>query len=163
MVQQEGQRLVDRRGGDGVVIVQHQDQALGQLGQCVEQQGQGRLDRRLVQHIQRRHGQIRLHNFGIYVERSLGGQTVEVVLYDEMVRIEQAAQQVVSYPCVYDARQRRITEVDASGRQQYGQVPVIQLVLFTLALVHTVWRMPPYRRTPESRRALSAPQMLLFP
>jgi hypothetical protein len=50
------------------------------------------------------------------------------MVYDDMVRIEPAAQPVVSYPCVYDARQRRITEVDASGRQQYGQIPVIQLV-----------------------------------
>jgi transposase InsO family protein len=111
----------------------------------------------------RRHGQIRLHNFGLYVERDLWGHTVEVVLYDDMVRIEQAAQPVVSYPCVDDTRQRRITAVEASGRQQYGQGPVIQLVLFTLALVRTVWRMPLYRRTPASRRALSAPQMPLFP
>jgi hypothetical protein len=111
----------------------------------------------------RRHGQIRLHNFGLYVERDLWGHTVEVVLYDDMVRIEQAAQPVVSYPCVYDTRQRRMTAVDASGRQQYGQVPVIQLVFFTLALVRTVWRMPLYRRTSASRRALSAPQMPLFP
>jgi hypothetical protein len=80
-----------------------------------------------------------------------------------MVRIEQAAQQVVAYPCVYDTRQRRIIAVDASGRQQYLEVPVIQLVLFTLALVRTVWRMPLYRRTPTSQRALSAPQMPLFP
>jgi transposase InsO family protein len=111
----------------------------------------------------RRHGQIRLHNFGLYVERDLWGHTVEVVLYDDMVRIEQAAQPVVSYPCVYDTRQRRMTAVDASGRQQYGQVPVIPLVFFTLALVRTVWRMPLYRRTSASRRALSAPQMPLFP
>jgi hypothetical protein len=93
------------------------------------------------------HGQIRLHNFGLYVERGLWGQTVEVVLHDDMVRIEQAAQQVVSYPCVYDTRRQRITEVDASGRQQYLQLPVVQLVLFTLALVRTVWCMPRYCRT----------------
>jgi hypothetical protein len=111
----------------------------------------------------RQHGQIRRHNFGLYVERRLGGQPVEVGLYDAMVRLEQAAQPVVSYPWVYDTRQRRITAVEASGRQQDGQVPVIQVVLCTLALVHTVWRMPRYRRTPASRRALSAPQMLLFP
>ncbi len=59
-----------------------------------------------------------------------------------MVRIEQAEQLAVSYPCVYDPRQRRITEVDASGRHQYIQVPVMQLVFFTLALVCMVWRMP---------------------
>jgi hypothetical protein len=109
-----------------------------------------------------RHGQIRLHNVGLYVEQGLWGQTVEVVLYDDVVRIEQAAQQVVSYPCVDDTRQRRITEVDASGRQQYVQVPVIQLVVFTLALVRTVWGMPLYHRTQESRRVLSATPMSLL-
>jgi hypothetical protein len=76
---------------------------------------------------------------------------------------EAQAQQVVSYPCVFDTRQRRITAVDASGRQPYLEVPVIQLVLFTRALVRTVWRMPRYRRTPTSQWALSAPQMPLFP
>jgi hypothetical protein len=111
----------------------------------------------------RQYGQIRLHNFGLYVERGLWGHTVEVVMYDDMVRIEQAAQPVVSSPCVYDTGQRRITAVEASGRQQYVQVPAIQLVLFTLALLRSVWCMPRYRRTQESRRALSAPQMSLLP
>jgi hypothetical protein len=109
----------------------------------------------------RQHGQIRLHTFGLYVERDLWGHTVEVVVSDEMVRIEQAAQPVVSYPCVYDTGQRQIPAVEASGRQQYLEVPVIQLVLFTLALVRTVWCMPRYRRTHEARQALSAPQMSL--
>jgi hypothetical protein len=109
----------------------------------------------------RQHGQIRLHNFGLYVERDLWGHTVEVVVYDDMVRIEQAAQPVVSYPCVYDTGQRQITAVEASGRQPYLEVPVIQWVLFTLALVRPVWCMPRYRRTRESRQALSAPQMSL--
>jgi hypothetical protein len=86
-----------------------------------------------------------------------------ITLYDDMVRIERAEQPVVSYPCVYDTGQRQITAVDASGRQQYLEVPVIQLVLFTLALVRTVWCMPRYRRTHESRHALSAPQMSLLP
>jgi hypothetical protein len=80
-----------------------------------------------------------------------------------MVRIAQAEQPVVSSPCVYDTGQRQITAVDASGRQQYLEVPVIQLVLFTRALVRTVWCMPRYRRTHESRHALSAPQMSLLP
>jgi hypothetical protein len=109
----------------------------------------------------RRHGQIRLHNFGLYVERGLWGHTVEVVVYDEMVRIEQAAPQVVSSPCVYDTRQRRVTAVDASGRQPYLEVPVIQLVVCTRALVRTVWRLPRSRRRRASRHALSAPQMRL--
>ncbi len=111
----------------------------------------------------RRHGQIRLHNFGLYVERGLQGHTVEVAVYDAMVRIAQAAQQVVSYPCVDDTRQRRVTAVEASGRQPDLEVPVIQLVLFTLTLVRTVWCMPRYRRRHESRQALSAPQMSLLP
>jgi hypothetical protein len=38
-------------------------------------------------------------------------------VYDDLLRIEQAEQMVVSYPCVYDPRQRRITEIDALGRQ----------------------------------------------
>jgi hypothetical protein len=38
----------------------------------------------------RRHGQIRLHNFGLYVDRRLRGQTVKVLMYDEALRIEQA-------------------------------------------------------------------------
>jgi hypothetical protein len=104
----------------------------------------------------RRHGQIRLHNFGLYVERGLWGHAVEVVVYDDVVRIEQAEQPVVSYPCVYAA-------VEASGRQQYLPVPVMQLVLFTLTLARTVWCMPHYRRTHDSRQALSAPQMPLLP
>jgi hypothetical protein len=80
-----------------------------------------------------------------------------------MVRIEQAEQLVVSYPCVYDTRQQRVTEIDASGRQQYVQVPVRQLVLLTLALVHTVWRMPLYHRTQGAQRALATLQMSLLP
>src|SRR5512134_1870324 len=60
----------------------------------------------------RQYGQIRLHNFGLYVDEGLWGHTVEVFVYDDMVRIEQTEQLVVSYPCVYTAQQRRITAVD---------------------------------------------------
>jgi hypothetical protein len=111
----------------------------------------------------RQYGQIRLHNFGLYVEPGLWGQRVEVWVYDDLLRIEQAEQMVVSYPCVYDPRQRRITEIDASGRQQYVEVPVMQLVFLALALVRTVWRMPRYYRTdtPPSVRAVR--QMRLWP
>ena len=63
---------------------------------------------------------------------------------------------------VYDPRQRRITAIDARGRQQYCDVPVMQLVLFTLALVRTVWCMPRYRRIAEPRRVLLAPQINLW-
>jgi hypothetical protein len=48
----------------------------------------------------RRQGQIRLHNFGLYIDQGLWGQTVEVLLYDDAVRIEQAERLLVSYPCV---------------------------------------------------------------
>jgi hypothetical protein len=90
-------------------------------------------------------GHIRLHNFGLYVDHGLSGQTVEVLIYDKALRIEQAEHLLVSYPCVYDTRQRRIIAVDGTGRQHYRQVPVIQLMLWALELVRTVWRMPRYR------------------
>ena len=110
----------------------------------------------------RQYGQIRLHNLGLNVDQGLWGHTVEVWVYDDVVRIEQGEQVVVSYPCVYDPRQRRITDVDAPGRQQYCDIPTMQLVLFTLALVRTVWRMPRYRRIAEPRRVLLAPQISLW-
>jgi hypothetical protein len=87
---------------------------------------------------------------------------VEVWVYDDVVRIEQGEQIVVSYPCVYAPRQRRITDIDPRGRQQYCNVPIMQLVLFTLALVRTVWRMPRYRRIAAPRRVLLAPQISLW-
>jgi transposase len=107
-------------------------------------------------------GQIRLHNFGLSVDPGLWGQTVDVLLYDDAVRIEQAEHLLVSYPCVYDTRQRRLTAVDGAGRQQYRYVQVVQLLLWTLELVRTVWHMPRYRRTLWRREALSPPQIGLF-
>ena len=107
-------------------------------------------------------GQIRLHNFGLYVDHGLSGQTVEVLIYDEAMRIEQAEHLLVAYPCVYDTRQRRITAVDGTGRQQYHQAPMLQLMLWTLKLARTVWPMPRYRQGPWLSRPLSAPQMGLF-
>ncbi|MGH8070229.1 MAG: hypothetical protein ACRERE_34305 [Candidatus Entotheonellia bacterium] len=56
-----------------------------------------------------------------YVDHGLSGQIVEVLMYDEAMRIEQAEHLLVSYPCVYDTRQRRITAVDGTGRQHYRQ------------------------------------------
>jgi hypothetical protein len=35
----------------------------------------------------RQQSQIRLHNFGLYVDHGLSGQTVEVLIYDEAMRI----------------------------------------------------------------------------
>jgi transposase len=110
----------------------------------------------------RQQGQIRLHNFGLYIDPGLWGQTVDVLMYDDAVRIEQAEHLLVSYPCVYDTRQRRLTAVDGAGRQQYRYVPVVQLMLWTLELVRTVWHMPRYRRTSWRREALPPPQVGLF-
>jgi hypothetical protein len=110
----------------------------------------------------RPYGQIRLHNFGLYIDRGRWGQTVEVLIYDEMLRVEQANQLLVSYPCVYSTRQRRITAVDACGRQQYHHVQAMQLLLWSLGLMRSVWRMPPYRRMPRLQGGHSARQMGLF-
>lgn len=44
----------------------------------------------------RQHGQIRLHNFGLYGDRVLWGQTVAVLVYDEALRSEHAAHLLVS-------------------------------------------------------------------
>jgi hypothetical protein len=102
------------------------------------------------------------HNFGLYVDHGLSGQTVEVLIYAEAVRIEQGDHLLVSYPCLYDPRQRRIAAVDAQGRQQYHQVQVVQFMLFTLGLIRSVWRMPLYRRVPRAQRELTALQPNLF-
>jgi hypothetical protein len=110
----------------------------------------------------RQQGQIRLHNFGLYIDPGLWGQTVDVLMYDDAVRIEQAEQLLVSYPCVYDTRQHRLTAVDGTGRQQYRYVHVAQLMLWTLELVRTVWHLPRYRRASWRRAALHAPQVGLF-
>jgi transposase InsO family protein len=110
----------------------------------------------------RQQGQIRLHNFGLYVDRGLWGQTVAVLIYDEALRIEQADQLLVSYPCVYDTTRRRIMAVAAHGRQQYRSCPVIQLMLWGLEFVRTVWRMPLYRWAQRSRRVPRMRQLDLF-
>jgi hypothetical protein len=110
----------------------------------------------------RQQGQIRLHNFGLYIDPGLWGHTVDVLIYSEALRIERAEQLLVSYPCVYDTRQRRLTTVDGTGRQQYHHVPVVHLMLWALELVRTVWRMPHYRRASWRRTALHAPQVGLF-
>jgi transposase InsO family protein len=117
--------------------------------------------RQLTRTVQQ-YGQIRLHNFGLYVDQGLWGHTVEVWIYDDVVRIEQGEHVVVSYPCRYDPRQRRIRDVQAHGRQQYCHIPVMQLVLWTLALARTVWRMPRYRQMAAPRRVLRAQQITLW-
>jgi hypothetical protein len=57
----------------------------------------------------------------MHVDRSLWGHPVNGLIYDEAVRVEQAEHLLVSYPCVYDAGRRRITSIDARGRQPYRQ------------------------------------------
>jgi hypothetical protein len=111
----------------------------------------------------RQHGEIRLHNFGLYVAPGLWGHTVEVWGYDDLVRIEHAEHVAVAYPCVYAPRQRRIIKVDARGRQQWGQGSMIQLVWWALALERTVWRMPRYHRTTLPRRVLLTLQISWLP
>jgi transposase len=110
----------------------------------------------------RQHGQIRLHNFGLYIDQGLWGQTVDVLIYDDAVRIEQADHLLVSYPCRYDTGPRRITAVDAQGRQQYQQVQVMQCVLWALGLVRSVWQMPRYCRCSRAQRGVTILQTSLF-
>jgi transposase len=110
----------------------------------------------------RPYGQIRLHNFGLYIDRGLWGQTVEVLIYDEALRIEQAEHLLVSYPCVYDTVRRRITTIDGQGRQQYRQVQILQLALVSVELMRSVWRMPPYQRGRWPRGRLHTLQASLF-
>jgi hypothetical protein len=110
----------------------------------------------------RQHGQMRLHTFGMYVDQNLWGQAVEVLIDDDGMRIEQAEHPLVSYPCVYDYRQRRITAVDAMGRHYYHQVQILQLMFWDLELARTVWPMPRYRRASWPSRVRSVPQRGLF-
>ncbi len=112
--------------------------------------------------IVRAYGHIRLHNFGVYVDQSLRGQPVDVLIDDDAIRVEQAEHLLVSYPCVYDTVRRRITGIDARGRQQYYQFQVLQLALWTLDLIRSVWRMPPYQRRRWPRQDPQARQMSLF-
>jgi hypothetical protein len=79
------------------------------------------------------------------VDRVLWGQTVAVLIYDAALRIEHAEHLLVSYPCIYDTTRRRITAVAEHGRQPYHSFPMIQLMRWALEIMHTVWRMPPYR------------------
>jgi hypothetical protein len=72
---------------------------------------------------------MRLHHFGLSIGQGLWGHTVEVLLHDEAVRVEEDEHRLVSDPCVDDPRQRRITAVDRTGRQQYHRVPVVRLRL----------------------------------
>jgi hypothetical protein len=110
----------------------------------------------------RQHGEMRLQHLGLYVDPGLWGHTVEVWGYEDVVRIEHTEQVQVAYPCGYAPRQCRLTKVEARGRQQWGQAPVLQWVLWALALERTVWRMPRYHRTTPPRRVLVTLQTNLF-
>lgn len=96
------------------------------------------------------------------MDRGLCGQRVEVLIYDDALRIEQEDHLLVSYPCVYDLRQRRITAVDENGRPQYRRFRWRQLMLFTLGIVRWVWRFPRYRRSRGPRRRFPRHQLTLF-
>jgi len=118
-----------------------------------------------LRHLQRLvhpHGQIHLHHFGLYVDQGLQGQTVEVLIYDDALRIEREDQLIVSYPCVYDPRQRRITSVEEKGRQQYRRFRILQLRLFTLGMVRWVWNLPHARRSQGPRHGFRRFQLNLF-
>jgi hypothetical protein len=117
---------------------------------------------RQVARTARQHGQIRLHNFGVYVDRGLWGHTGEVLLDDDRLRIERAEHVLVTYPCRDDTQQRRITAIQSAQRHQSYQVQAIQLVVFALDIVRTVWRVPFYHRAPWPRQVLQAPQLTLF-
>jgi transposase InsO family protein len=90
----------------------------------------------------RRQGQIRRDTFGIDVDQELGGHTVEVLIDEDRLRIKRAEHVLVIYPCGDDTRQRRITAIDHAPRHPYHQIHAIQLVLYALEIVRTVWGMP---------------------
>jgi Homeodomain-like domain len=56
----------------------------------------------------------------------------------------------------------RITAVAEHGRQPYHSFPIIQLMLWALEIMQTVWRMPLYRRAQRSRRGVRMRQLTLF-
>ena len=101
-------------------------------------------------------------HFGLYVDRGLQGQKVDVLIYDDVLRIEQEDQLIVSYPCVYNPRQRRIISVNEKGRQQYRRFRILPLKLFTLDMVRWVWRLPRYRRFRGRQRGFQRRQLNLF-
>jgi hypothetical protein len=107
-------------------------------------------------------GHIRLHHFGLDVDPGRWGQAVEVLLDDDAVRIEPADHRLVSYPCVDDPRQRRMTAVDGTGRQSDRQVQVMPWMCWALERVRTVWRLPRYRRASWLTRARPVSHMHLF-
>ena len=55
----------------------------------------------------RAYGHIRLHNCGLSVDQGLWGQSVDVLIDDDAVRVEQTEHLLVAYPCVYDTGRRR--------------------------------------------------------
>ena len=110
----------------------------------------------------RQQGQIRLHNFGLYIDQGLWGQTVDVLIYDEAVRIEQAEHCWCPIPV-------SMTPGNAGSPPWMGPAAsstvawqVVQLMFWALELVRTVWRMPRYRRAIMASPWPSAPQVGLF-
>jgi hypothetical protein len=60
---------------------------------------------------------------GIHVDASLWAQPLDVLISDEVLRIEQAEHLLVSYPCVYDTRVRWITAVNESRADSNIAIP----------------------------------------
>jgi hypothetical protein len=81
---------------------------------------------------------------------------------DRIIAHHNAEHLLVSYPCIYDTTRRRITAVAEHGRQPYHSFPMLQLMLWALEIVHTVWRMPPYRWAQGSRQGFRTRQLTLF-
>jgi hypothetical protein len=104
-----------RRDAQGRVSDRSPEVILGQAtGRAIDPVRRRRaLRRRQLRRTVRQYGQLRLHNCGLSGEPGWWGQRVAVWVDDDRLRIEQAEPMVVSYPCVDDPRQRRITESDA--------------------------------------------------
>jgi hypothetical protein len=73
----------------------------------------------------RQYEQIRRHHFGRSVDGGLWGQTAQVLIDAEAVRLEPAAYLPVLSPCVDDPVRRRIAPIDGQGRQRERQGQVL--------------------------------------
>ena len=73
----------------------------------------------------RQYRQIRWHHFGRSVAGGLGGQTAQVLIDAEAVRLEPAEHLPVLSPCVDDPVRRRIATIDGQGRQHERQGQVL--------------------------------------
>ena len=81
-----------RRDGQGRIFYLSPEVVLGSTkGRLIDPGRLRRLFRlRQLTRLVRHPGHIRLHHFGLSVDPGLWGQTVEVLIYDEAMRVEQA-------------------------------------------------------------------------